>query len=156
MRTLGAAVLIVLLAAAMSDAQSRAADVKISVTGMESNGNSMTLDCDFNFVSVPSNVVSGVCRIDLGGDHLSIVSTATDRQRASTLLLDGRLTIRALADTGTRRFASAVFGGHTGFPIYVEIDPLRRDWLIRGDVTGGSEMIARGALTSGRIVFAIP
>lgn len=159
MRPLGAAVLIVLFAATISDAQSpsKTADVKISVVGMESNGNSMKLDCDFNFVAVPSNVFSGACRVDLGVERLSVVSAGIDRQRTSTLLMDRGLTIRALAESGTHRFANAVLGGDAGFPVYIELDPLRRDWIIRRDVPGGGhETIASGSLSSGRITFAIP
>lgn len=156
---LGAAVLIVLFAATISDAQSpsKTADVKISVAGIESNGTSMKLDCDLNFVAVPSNVFSGSCRVELGAERFSVVSAGIDRQRSSTLLMDRGLTIRALVESGTHRFANAVLARDAGFPVYIELDPLRRDWIIRRDVPGGGhETIARGSLSSGRITFAIP
>ncbi len=152
-----AALAIVLVVLAVASAHATRGDVRIGANGVESSGARMQLACELDFVSVPSNVFAGACRISVGGDELVLAGSDPDRQRGPTALLNGRLTIRGFADSATGRFAPLVERGALGFPVFLEIDPLGRAWSIRADAPGGtSETVTSGAITGGRIFFVLP
>lgn len=156
-RIVAIAVVILVALALAFEAHARPADLRVAASGRDAGGEAMSLACDLHFVSVPSNVLAGTCRVSVGADHLALAGGDGDRQRAPTVVLNGLITIRGIPDSATGRFAPLVEHGVSGFPVHLVIDPLRRDWAIRSDVPGGgSETVASGHLTAGRIVFAIP
>lgn len=149
--------LVLALAQALpSEGQARQADLRINATGTALNGDLMRIACDLDFHSVPSNTFEGACRITVGADELTFVGLDGDRQRLPTVVLNGRVTIRGIAEVGHGRFKPLADHGLAGLPLSVEIDPLGRAWLIRGDTPGGgSETVTSGVLTAGSVVIGI-
>jgi hypothetical protein len=159
MRWIGTAALAIVLVAAAPEAraQRNTADLRIGVSGTDPSGAVMRTACDLDFVSVPSNVFEGPCRVIVGSDELVLVGRDADRQRVPTLLLNGVVTIRGFLESGTGSFASLADGGRAGFPVYLEIDPLGRAWSIRADTpAGGTETVSSGVVTGGRIFLVLP
>lgn len=145
------------VAAAGAAAQTKPADLEISASGTETSGAAMRLDCDLDFVAVPSNVFVGGCRLTVGGDELVLGARDPDRQRVPTALLNGRLTIRGFADSATGRFAPMVERDAEGFPVFLEVDPLARLWAIRAGASGAAgEPVTSGVITSGRVFLVLP
>ncbi|MBI2219311.1 MAG: hypothetical protein HYU51_18690 [Candidatus Rokubacteria bacterium] len=136
-----------------ADAQVRGRDLRIAARGSETTGDAMKLDCDLDFVSVPSNLFAGVCRLTLGADEVLLNGTDYDRRSMPAVTLNGLLTITAVAASATGRFATIA----PDFPVSIELDPLRREWRLRAGVPGGAaETVSSGALTGGRMLFALP
>ncbi len=131
-------------------------DVSIAATGTASTGELMSLTCDLHLLVVPSNRFGGGCTVTVGNDQLAIVGLGADGQRAITAVLDGRVTLRGVADAGTGRFFLLAGDGLAGFPLHLRLDPLGRAWGIERNVPGGgSETVAGGRLSEGTVVFAI-
>lgn len=140
-----------------SEGQGKSADLTVTARGVATDGDAMTLVCDLSFAAVPSNVFTGACRIRVGRDQLRLAGDASAGQHVPAVFLNGRLTIRGMAEASSGRFGPLAVETISGFPVDVSLDPLRRDWAIRVDVAGrAGEPIAQGRLTGGRIVFAIP
>lgn len=131
-------------------------DVSIAATGTTSTGDLMTLTCDLHLLVVPSNSFGGGCNLTAGSDQLAIAGLGANGQRAITAVLDGRVTLRGIAEAGTGRFFVLVGDGLVGFPLHLRLDPLGRAWVIERDVPGGgTETVAGGRLSEGTVVFAI-
>jgi hypothetical protein len=116
----------------------------------------MTVACALTLAAVPSNQYVGRCRLILGGDALTVGGLPVDPARLVTVVLNGAVTLRGVAEEGTGQFGPLVQHGSAGFPLQVHLDPLGRAWVIRSDLPGGgSQTVASGALTRGTVTFAI-
>ena len=134
----------------------RRADLTLTATGADRSGDPMAVACDLLFASVPSNLFRGQCRATVGPDHVMIGGSAMDAQKLLSVVLNGRLTVRGVAEEGSGRFAPSVEAMAQGFPLHLHIDPLAREWAIRADLPEGARTLASGALSDGTIVLVMP
>ena len=132
-------------------------DLVVRATGADIGGESMTLSCDLGFVALPSNLFMGECRITVGHDHVLLGGMEVDGALLLTVVLNGELTVHGVAHAGSGRFHQVVSDGTAGFPMWIEIDPLSRAWVIRRDAPDGArQTIGRGSLNEGVINLAVP
>jgi len=132
-------------------------DLVVRATGADVGGEPMTLSCDLGFASLPSNLFVGECRITVGRDHVSLGGMEADGVLLLTVVLSGELTVHGVAQAGSGRFSQVVSDGTAGFPMWIEIDPLSRAWVIRGDAPDGArQTLGRGSLSEGLINLAVP
>ena len=74
-----------------------------------------------------------------------------------TVVLDGHVIVRGGAVTATGRFEELLQRSQSGFPVYVEVDPLGRSWAVRGHGGNGDvKTVARGRMTEGAVHFRLP
>ena len=133
------------------------ADLVVRATGADAGGEPMSLSCDLGFASLPSNLFVGECRVTVGQDHVSLGGMEADGVLLLTVVLTGELTVHGVAQAGSGRFSQVVSDGTSGFPMWIEIDPLSRAWVIRGDAPDGArQTIGRGSLNEGLINLAVP
>lgn len=150
------ALLTVLVALPSPVSASSTADLKIDVSGTDTGGDTTSIACDLNFVAIPSNFFEGSCRVSVGIDQLTVVGGGTDRQQLPTVVLNGQINIRGIAQSGTGRFSAVSDQGRSGFPLDIRIDPLGRTWLIRTDApSGDTGTIASGQVTSGSLALGL-
>lgn len=150
-------VVAVLGSASSAVGQGRPADLRVAATGVAADGAAMTLACSLRFLSVPSNLFVGTCRLSVGRNHLTLAGRAADRDRAPAVVLHRGLTVRGIAEGATGRFASLSDHGASGFPVDLQVDPIARTWSLRGERPGGgAELEASGVLTTGSITLNIP
>lgn len=137
--------------------QGRPADLLVTGAGTSAAGQAMTVACALTLAAVPSNQYLGRCRITLGGDVLTLGGLpGGDAAKLLTVVLNGAVTLRGVAEEGTGQFGRLVQHGSAGFPLQVLLDPLGRAWVIRSDIPGGgSQTVASGALTRGTVIFAV-
>jgi hypothetical protein len=132
-------------------------DLVVMATGADTGGEPMTLSCELAFAAVPSNRFTGGCQISVGRDHVALGGMDVDGVPVVTVVLNGELTVSGVAQSGSGRFRRLASDGIAGFPMLLEIDPLSRAWVIRGDAPdGASPTISRGRLNEGAINLAIP
>jgi hypothetical protein len=132
-------------------------DLAVMVTGVDAGGEPMALSCELALAAVPSNLFVGECQITVGQDHVSLGGMDVDGVALLTVVLNGDLTVHGVAQSGSGRFRQPVTEGIAGFPMWIEIDPLSRAWVIRGDAPGGlRQTISRGRLDQGAINLALP
>ena len=112
-------------------------DLVVVATGADAAGEPMTLSCGMAFAAVPSNRFTGGCQISVGRDHVLLGGMDVDGVPLLTVVLNGGLTVHGVAQAGSGRFRQAATDGIAGFPMLIEIDPLSRAWVIRGDVPDG-------------------
>jgi hypothetical protein len=132
-------------------------DLVVVAAGADAAGEPMTLSCGMAFAAVPSNRFTGGCQISVGRDHVLLGGMDVDGVPLLTVVLNGALTVHGVAQAGSGRFRQAATDGIAGFPMLIEIDPLSRAWVIRGDVPDGvRQTISRGTLNDGAINLAMP
>jgi hypothetical protein len=132
-------------------------DLVVMATGADAGGEPMTLSCDLAFAAVPSNRFTGGCQITVGPDHVSLGGMDVDGVPLLTVVLNGEVTVQGLAQAGSGRFRQVVSDGQSGFPMLLEIDPLSRAWVIRGDAPDGPrQTISGGRLIDGAINLTMP
>jgi hypothetical protein len=152
MRRLLIGLLGLFLVAAGSAAQDRPADLRLAGAGAAADGQAMALDCVLSFAIVPSNTFVGHCKVTLGPDQLTLGVGPPAVSRPVTVVLNGALTVRGLAEAGTGPFAPLVPQSAAGFPVDLRVDPLGRAWLIRAELPGGgSRIVAAGSLATGTV-----
>jgi hypothetical protein len=142
------------------EAQRAESGVRLRVSGQAIGGEAMELDCALAPVAVPSNLFAGHCRLGVGVDRLELRAErgddVADVHARLTVVLMGHVIVRGFAAQATGRFAALEEHGARGFPVYLHVDPLTRDWTVRTDVPGGgAEALATGVVTGGHIAFAI-
>ena len=151
------AILIAALPARAAPPGSQQADLVVAGRGATSKAEPATLRCDLNRVTTPSNVFVGRCLVEVGPDQLVLGSLAVDGAEPMTVVLDGHVIVRGGAVTATGRFEELLQRSQSGFPVYVEVDPLGRSWAVRGDGGNGDvKTVARGRMTEGAVHFRLP
>ena len=151
------ATIIVTLPAGAAPPGSQQADLVVTGRGATSSAESATLRCDLNLVATPSNVFVGRCLVEVGSDQLVLGDLAIDGAERMTVVLDGQVIVRGGAVTATGRFEELLERSQSGFPVYVEVDPLSRSWAVRGyGGNGNVKTVARGRMTEGAVHFTLP
>ena len=131
-------------------------DMSVTVSGADLAGDAVAISCNLALVAVPSNLFTGVCDVAIGGEHMIVAGAAHGPDRALTVVLNGPITIRGSAGSGSARFGPVIRQSAAGFPVRIEIDPLTRRFTLASEAPGGSdEPLAAGRLTGGDILFAV-
>ena len=131
-------------------------DMSLTVTGADLVGEAMAISCNLALVALPSNLFTGVCDVAIGGEHMIVTGLAQGPERALTVVLNGQITIRGSAVSGSARFGAVIRQSAAGFPVRIEIDPLTRRFTLASEAPGGSdEPLAAGRMTGGDILFAV-
>jgi hypothetical protein len=148
-------ILIAALPARAAPPGSKQADLLVTGRGATSGAEPATLRCELN-LSSPSNV-SSVGLVEVGPDQLVLGGLAIDSAEPMTVELDGHVIVRGGAVTATGRFEELLERSQSGFPVYVEVDPLGRSWAVRGHRGNGNvKTVARGRMTEGAVHFRLP
>ncbi len=151
------AILIAALPARAAPPGSQQADLLVTGRGATSKAEPATLRCELNLVAPPSNVFVGRCLVEVGPDQLVLGDLAVDGAEPMTVVLDGHVIVRGGAVTATGRFEELLERSQSGFPVYVEVDPLGRSWAVRGHRGNGNvKTVARGRMTEGAVHFRLP
>ena len=132
-------------------------DLILTGRGATSKAEPATLRCELRLMATPSNVFDGRCVVAVGPDQLVLGSLAIDGAEPMTVVLDGHVIVRGGAVTATGRFEELLERSQSGFPVYVEVDPLGRSWAVRGHRGNGNvKTVARGRMTEGTVQFRLP
>ncbi len=151
------AIFIAALPARAAPPGSQQADLVVTGRGATSKAEPATLRCELKLVATPSNVFVGQCLVEVGPDQLVLGGLAIDGAEPMTVVLDGNVIVRGGAVTATGRFEELLQSSQSGFPVYVEVDPLGRSWAVRGNGGNGAvETVARGRMTEGAVHFRLP
>jgi hypothetical protein len=160
MTRLGRIIVAILIAAWPAGAAppgSQQADLVVTGQGATSDAEPTTLRCELNLVTTPSNVFVGRCLVEVGPEQLVLGDLAVDGAEPMTVVLDGHVIVRGGAVTATGRFQELLQSSQSGFPVYVEVDPLGRSWAVRGHGGNGDvETVAGGRMTEGAVHFRLP
>jgi len=131
-------------------------DMTVELVGTEAAGEAVSATCELRPVSPPSNTFTGDCDVTVGSERLSISGLDASGQPLLSVVLNGRITIRGVAEAGSGRFQQLVSDGLGGFPVYLHIDPFGRAWGLERDVpAGGTEAVAQGRISRGSVVLGI-
>jgi hypothetical protein len=150
-------ILIATLPARAAPLGSQQADLLVAGRGATYKAESATLRCDLNRVTTPSNVFAGRCLVEVGPDQLVLGNLGVNGAEPMTVVLDGHVIVRGGAVTATGRFEALLQRSQSGFPVYVEVDPLGRSWAVRGHGGNGDvETVASGRMTEGVVHFRLP
>ncbi len=150
-------IIVVILIAAFPARAAPQADLVVTGRGATSEAEPATLGCELNLVATPSNVFVGRCMVEVGLDQLVLGGLAIDGAEPMTVVLDGHVIVRGGAVTATGRFEELLQRSQSGFPVYVEVDPLGHSWAVRGyGGNGDVETVARGRMTEGAVHFRLP
>jgi hypothetical protein len=153
-------IVLILIAASPARAAppgSQQADLVVAGQGASSSAEPATLRCELNLVATPSNAFVGRCLVGVGPDQLVLGALAIDGAEQMTVVLDGHVIVRGGAVTATGRFEELLQRSQSGFPVYVEVDPLRRSWAVRGHGGNGNiKIVATGRMTQGAVQFRVP
>jgi hypothetical protein len=132
------------------------ADFTVRIVGTEASGAGMQARCDLRPLSPPSNSFLGGCELTIGGERLAVSGLDVDGKPVLSAVLDGRITVRGLAATGSERFVKLVSDGAAGFPVYLHIDPFGRAWALEADLPGGGRArVEGGSISAGSVGLAI-
>jgi hypothetical protein len=146
----------VVIGVAMVAAGVARADMTVQITGTEASGMRMQASCDLQPLSPPSNTFVGKCELIFGNERLVIAGLDVNGQPTLSAVLDGRITIRGLAQSTSARFRQMASEGAAGFPVYLHIDPFGRAWALERDVPGaGRVAVGGGPISEGSIALGI-
>jgi hypothetical protein len=151
------ATIIAVLPARAAPPGSQQADLVVTGRGATSSAEPATLRCELKLVATPSNVFVGRCSVGVGPDQLVLGALAIDGAEQMTVVLDGHVIVRGGAVTATGRFEELLERSQSGFPVYVEVDPMSRSWAVRGHGGNGIiKIVASGRMTEGAVHFRLP
>ena len=142
-------------AAAAASARRPMPDVSVTVSGAAAAGETVAIACNLALIAAPSNLYTGACDVAVGGDHVIVTGLTGSPERALTVVLNGQVTIRGSAVSGSRRFSDVVRDSAEGFPVRIQIDPLTRRFTIASDGPAGEVPLTAGRLSHGDVLFTV-
>jgi hypothetical protein len=144
------------LDAGAKDARRPRPDLTVAVSGADVAGEAVAITCNLALIAAPSNLFAGACDVAVGGEHVIIGGLTESPEGALAVVLNGQVTIRGSAESGSRRFDPAIHGSAAGFPVRLRVDPLTRRFTLESETPGaGDEPLAAGQLSHGDVVFTV-